>query len=287
MPRETMHHGSMRRDVLGLREFYATPLGAAARLMIARKLNEAWGPAAGLDVLGVGYATPYLEVFRQTGRRAIAAMPAAQGVEVWPAEGRVLACLADESSLPFANALFDRVLVVHALEEADDPLALMREVWRVLAPAGRVIVAAANRRGFWSGAESTPFGHGRPFTRQQLENLLREAELHPLAWSRALFAPPLAWAAPWAEGFERIGARLWPGLSGLILLEAVKQTFAVKPRGLRAPARAFASGALRPFPVHKQPEIEREGRSAAAVGLERAPGGPSLTRPPAPRTSRP
>jgi SAM-dependent methyltransferase len=252
MTHETVHHDSMRRDVLELRRFYATPLGGAARLMVGRKLVEAWGPGDGLDVLGVGYATPYLESFRARARRAVAAMPTGQGVEVWPAEGRVLASLTGEAALPFPNALFDRVLVVHALEEADDPLALMREVWRVLAPAGRVIVAAANRRGFWAGAESTPFGHGRPFTRRQLEDLVREAELHPVAWSRALFAPPLDWTAPWAEGFERVGARLWPGLSGLILLEAVKQTFAMKPKGRRAPARAFAAGGLRPVPAHKQ-----------------------------------
>jgi SAM-dependent methyltransferase len=219
--------------------------------MVARKLVEAWGAGDGLDVLGVGYATPYLETFRPRGRRAVAAMPAGQGVEVWPGEGRVLSCLTDEAAQPFANALFDRVLVVHALEEADDPLALMREVWRVLAPAGRVIVATANRRGLWAGAESTPFGHGRPFTRRQLEDLIREAELHPVAWSRALFAPPLAWTAPWAEGFERVGARLWPTASGLILLEAVKQTFAVKPKGRRAPAAAFVTGALRPVPAAK------------------------------------
>ena len=254
MARETMHHAAMRRDVLELREFYATPLGAAARLMIARKLGEAWGPGNGLDVLGVGYATPYLEAFRERGRRAVAAMPAAQGVEIWPAEGRVLACLTDEAALPFPNALFDRVLVVHALEEADDPLALMREVWRVLAPAGRVIVAAANRRGVWCNAESTPLGHGAPFTRGQLEQLVRDAQLEPVAWSRALFAPPLAWTARWAEGLEQAGARLWPGLSGLILLEAVKQTFAMKPKGRRAPARVFATGALRPAPAHKQPK---------------------------------
>ncbi|HEX4180925.1 MAG TPA: methyltransferase domain-containing protein [Caulobacteraceae bacterium] len=244
----------MRRDVLELRDFYATPLGGAARQAVSRKLIEAWGDGHDLDVLGVGYATPFLETFRARGRRAVAAMPAGQGVEVWPAGGRVLSCLADEAALPFANALFDRVLVIHALEEADDPLALMREVWRVLAPAGRVIVAAANRRGFWAGAESTPFGHGRPFTRHQLEELVQEAELHPAAWSRALFTPPLNWAAGWAEGFERTGARLWPALSGLILLEAVKQTFAVKPKGRRATVRAFAPGALRPVPMGKQPK---------------------------------
>ena len=239
----------MRRDILELREFYATALGGVVRTMVSRKLIEAWGDASALDVLGLGYPTPYLERLRPRARRTVAAMPAAQGVEVWPAAGRTLACLADECALPFQNALFDRILVIHALEEADDPLAVLRDVWRVLAPSGRVIVVVANRRGVWSNAESTPFGHGRPFTRTQLEGLLREAELEPTAWSRALFAPPLQWTARWADGLEAVGARLWPGLSGLLMLEAVKQTFAVRPRGRRARVRVFAPGVLAPAPI--------------------------------------
>jgi SAM-dependent methyltransferase len=169
----------MRRDILELREFYATRLGSVARTMVSRKLVEAWGDASGLDVLGLGYPTPYLERFRARARRVAAAMPSAQGVEIWPAAGRTLACLADEAALPFPNALFDRILVIHTLEEADDPLAVLRDVWRVLAPSGRVIVVVANRRGFWSNAESTPFGHGRPFTRAQLEALSARP-----SWSR-------------------------------------------------------------------------------------------------------
>lgn len=247
----------MRRDVLQLRQFYATPLGRAVRAIVARKLVEAWGDAHGLDVLGLGYPTPYLEAVRPTARRAVAAMPAAQGVERWPAGGRTLICLGDECALPFVNALFDRVLLIHALEEADDPLKLLREAWRVLAPAGRLIVVAASRRGFWSDAESTPFGHGRPFTRHQLESLVREAELEPVAWSRALFGPPFQWAAGWAEGLEPVGARLWPALSGLILLEAVKQTFAVRPKGRRAPVRSTVTGILQPQPARKASKHRR------------------------------
>ena len=41
----------MRRDVLELRRFYASDLGRAARTMVSRKVEEAWGDAHGLDVL--------------------------------------------------------------------------------------------------------------------------------------------------------------------------------------------------------------------------------------------
>ena len=251
----------MRRDVLELRRFYATPLGGAAREMIGRKVQEAWRDVHGMDVLGLGYATPFLDGLRHT-RRTVAVMPAGQGVEAWPGAGRNLACLMDETALGFPNALFDRILVVHGLEEADDPLALLREVWRVLAPSGRVIIAAASRLGLWSDAERTPFGHGRPFTRGQLEALVREAELEPLAWSRALYAPPLAWTAGWAEGFEQVGSRLWPQFSGMILLEAVKQTFAVKPRVNPALLRR-RPGVLKPATAGPLFETRRRGLDAA------------------------
>ncbi len=247
----------MRRDVLNLREFYASPPGKAARTMIAAKTTEVWGDAKGLDVLGLGYATPYLEGLRPTARRTVACMPAAQGVEVWPAQGGAAACLSHERSLPFRNALFDRILLVHSLEESDDPLASLQEVWRVLAPAGRVIVVTANRRGPWSNAETTPFGHGRPYTRRQLAELLREAELEPSGWTRALYVPPVSWMAGWAEGFEQAGSRLWPGFAGLLLMETVKQTFAVKPQGHRARVRAarpVLAGAPGAAPVSRAPD---------------------------------
>jgi SAM-dependent methyltransferase len=236
----------MRRDVLDLREFYAGPLGRAARQMVTRKVAEAWGGLAGLDLLALGYATPFLEPLAAGARRAIAAMPAAQGVEAWPLGAQNCATLVDETALPFPNAFFDRVLAVHAIEESDSPLGVMNEIARVLAPSGRVILVVAARHGLWTNAESSPFGHGRPFSRRQLEALVREADLEPAGWTRALYAPPLAWAARFAEGFEQAGAWLAPPLAGLILMEAQKQTLALRPVPARVRARVFAPGALRP-----------------------------------------
>ena len=248
----------MRRDVLELRRFYASRLGKAARVMTASKVIEAWGDAHGQDVLGLGYATPFLGALRPTARRVIAAMPAQQGVELWPADAPNLVCLTGEDQLPFRNALFDRILAVHALEESPDPLALLREVWRVLAPSGRVVVVVAARNGLWANSEATPFGHGRPYSRSQLAELLREAELEPSGWTRALYVPPADWLAGWAEGFEQAGSRLWPGFAGLVLMEAVKQTFAIKARPIRVRSRAPAP-VLNPLPAGRTAVQRRDG----------------------------
>ena len=212
-----------------------------------RKVAEAWDGAKTLDVMGVGYAAPYLERFSDDARRTVAAMPQGQGALAWGPGGRSQTCLTSEANLPFPNALFDRLLLIHALEESDDPEGLMIEARRVLAPSGRLIVVAASRRGLWSRAENTPFGYGRPFSRGQLEAVVNIAGLEPTAWSRALYAPPYALFAPYAELFEQVGSRLFAPFSGVIMMEAVKQTFAVKAKGARAPA--FARPVYSPSPV--------------------------------------
>jgi len=240
----------MRRSIEELRIFYGEPAGALARRLLARRLDDAWGEAANCDVLGLGYATPWLDAF-VGARRVLAAMPGGQGVEPWPAVGRNRTLLVDDRRLPFAAGAFDRVLLVHALEEADDVQALMLEAVRALAPAGRMIVVAAARGGLWARAETTPFGHGRPFTRRQLERLVREAGLEPTAWSQTLYVPPWGPLLPLADGLEQVGKRILPGTAGVILLEATRQAYArIRPGGATAPVAALTP-ALHPQPASR------------------------------------
>jgi SAM-dependent methyltransferase len=259
----------MRVDVLALQRFYASPQGEMVRGMAARRLAALWPHATGLDMLGLGYCPPYLEPYRTEARRVVAAMPASQGAEGWPGEGGNLSVLSDEFRLPFMDSIFDRVLVAHALEEADDPRALLREIWRVMAPEGRLVVIAANRAGLWAHADSTPFGHGRPYSRSQLAALLSESLFEPTASARALHAPPLDWplVLAFANGFERTGQILTPGFGGLILMEAVKRLY------------AEAGGERRKVLLARAPARARSGPGVASPRLPRTPGGAFLGLP--------
>ena len=235
----------MRVDVLALQRFYASPLGEAVRRMASRRLGALWPEASGLDVLGIGYPTPYLERFRAGARRVTAMMPSEQGAEHWPARAPGLTVLADETRLPFIDAVFDRVLLVHALEECEAVRPLLREIWRVMAPEGRMVVIAANRWSLWAQSDATPFGHGRPYSRAQLAALLADSMFEPVTSARALYAPPMRWTplVRAADAFERVGEVVWPAQGGLVLMEAVKRlyasTFRSEKRVLlaKAPAR--------------------------------------------------
>ena len=228
----------MPSDVIDLRDFYQTGLGQVARRMIRRTIRGIWPDLRGMRLLGIGYATPFLSAIANETERTVALMPASQGVLSWAPEGGNVVALAEEGELPFADYSIDRVLLVHALETSEAAGLLLKEIWRVLAGGGRLLIVAPNRRGIWARLDRTPFGSGRPYTMSQLSHLLREELFTPIDTETALFVPPsrdrmvLRSAAAW----ERLGKRWFPTFAGVVLIEAAKQIYA-KPAAARAPRR--------------------------------------------------
>jgi SAM-dependent methyltransferase len=226
----------MSIDVVDLRNFYGQPLGKVARRIIGRGVRAQWRDTSGQRVLGIGYTPPYLGLFREEAERCLAFMPAAQGVLKWPTARPTLAALVEESELPLTDGAVDRVLLVHALEMTNDPMGLLREVWRVMSSGGRLLAVVPNRRGVWARTDTTPFGHGRPYSRSQINQLLREAWFSPAGWSEALYVPPVsgAWFLRTAVAWERTGATLSAPFAGVHIVEATKQVYRAIPAQRRA-----------------------------------------------------
>jgi SAM-dependent methyltransferase len=218
-------------DALDLKDFYASPLGLVVRRLLGARLRARWTSAKGKSLYGLGFATPYLGAFRTEASPVGALMPAEIGAIQWPEQGKGLTVLVDEVELPLPDACADRILLVHMLEWGERTDALLREVWRVLAPEGRMLVVVPNRRGLWARLDTTPFGHGRPFSRSQLAKLLKEAMFSPEDWQYALYMPPFSWhiLIKWPVFWERLGLVLWPAFSGVILVEATKQIYGAVP----------------------------------------------------------
>ena len=218
----------MWTDVIDSRDFYASALGTVARRMIRGRIRALWPDVTGMDVLGLGFSTPYISAFLPEAARTLAAMPAAQGVLHWPSDGQGLTTLVDETDLPFPDVSMDRVLLVHALESAENVRPMMREVWRVLASGGHLIVVVPNRRGLWARFERTPFGRGRPYSSSQLSMVLRENLFTPYQTERALFLPPTRsrMMLSSAPAIEEIGRRWFPAFAGVTIVEATKQIYA-------------------------------------------------------------
>ena len=233
----------MWSDVVDLNDFYSTRLGQVARRVIRRRIRLIWPDVRGMTVLGLGYATPYLRPFLDEAERVVALAPAGQGVMHWPSDEPGLVTLADETELPFPDLSIDRLIMVHAIEYSEQLRAMMREAWRVLSGNGRLLIIAPNRRGIWARLESTPFGHGHPYSPGQLKRLLRDCLFTSMDTAHALYIPPTQrrFLLHSAMAVENVGERYFNAISGVVIVEASKQIYAatgavraVRRRGLIA-----------------------------------------------------
>ncbi|MBA2587490.1 MAG: methyltransferase domain-containing protein [Alphaproteobacteria bacterium] len=211
-------------DVRDLAAFYDAPLGQLAKRVILRHVENFWPDLRGLRVLGYGFPIPYARLF--TGaERVIAAIPAPFGAITWP-QNKNATLVCEEDALPFPDVFFDRILIVHGLESAESLRPLLRQLWRVLAPEGKILLVAPNRASLWAQVQVSPFGHGRPFSHMELEALLKDALLEPGRWTRALYAPPFRSMTGSGTGWEKLGRTMVPGIGGVHVVEASKSLYA-------------------------------------------------------------
>lgn len=225
----------MQHSVYSLRSFYVSKSGRLIRRLLLRHVLAMWPDVRGLRVMGYGYATPYMKALRDGTERVFALMSAGQGAHHWPDDGANLVAIAHEGELPVESESVDRIILVHALENAEHPDELMKELWRILKSSGRMMIVVPNRLGLWSRADWTPFGHGRPWSLGQVQHVLEENMFTVERTDRALFMPPFRsfLMMRMAYMLESIGRAVFPGLAGVHIVEAGKQIYAVRGKGAR------------------------------------------------------
>lgn len=198
----------------------STRLGSAVETVEAALVFRLAGPLAGRRVLDVGcgdgtYAIGAArrgahvtavdsdaDVLRRAAGRARAA---SVGVD-WRTE--------DAHRLPFSDATFDVVTAVTVLCVVRDPEDIVREMARVLAPGGRLVVGEINRWSPWAAWRRTRTWLGRAdwsrvrfWSAEELRRLVRAAGLHVERVGGAVWFPPVeAWASPLSRFDSRVGA---------------------------------------------------------------------------------
>jgi SAM-dependent methyltransferase len=228
-------------DVVDLKKFYNSSLGAAVRRRLCDKTKRFWPDLYDKDneqpltVLGVGYTLPYLQhLLSKNCLRVISLMPSAQGVIHWPNNKKNLNLLARETMWPLDDESVDRIIITHCLEYTRHPADMMEEAYRVLAPGGKILLIVPNRMSVWARNERTPFGYGHPYSKIQAQQLLTDSLFDTTRIEMGLLLPPrnsriiLRLAELWHRFSKRIWrippwARSW---GGVIIIEAEKQVFA-------------------------------------------------------------
>jgi SAM-dependent methyltransferase len=256
----------MHLDVVDLKAFYyRTTLGRVAQRAIRDQVRGLWPDVKGRTVAGFGFAAPVLRPFLGEARRVTSFMPQQQGVMPWPAGMANISVLCAETNWPVQPGFIDNLVVLHGLETSERPGPLLDEIWRVLAPGGRVLFIVPNRSGLWARRDVTPFGYGRPFSLGQLEAQLQSHRFEPERHVAALFSPPsqkrfwLKMAPMWERAGQAISAQL---AGGVLLVEASKQIYAPTHRGspvaVRRPLKVL-EGIGRPAPEPVRGRMSADG----------------------------
>jgi SAM-dependent methyltransferase len=223
----------MNCSAYDLKAFYNSKIGRIVRRILRERILEFWPDLKGLEVMGHGYALPYLRMYEETAQRIGCLLPDKLGAHHWPPHGKNLTLLGDCANLPFENNSLDRILMIHSLEFSDCTQADLQEIWRVLRGNGRLLIMVPNRSGLWARADWSPFGQGTPFSVSQLTHHLRSNLFIHERTEEALFMPPYksTLLLKSAGAFEYTGKTFLPFAAGVHMIEASKQLYARSDSG--------------------------------------------------------
>ena len=225
----------MLYDVGKINTFYNHSHGQIVAKLLREDLSNIWEPSKTTSNLAVGF--PFY--FFPEDIICPVLMPVEIGGIAWAHNQEIYTAIIDSNSWPLESDSIDCIFISHALEFITDHHSFLMEAGRVLKSAGKLILMVPHRRGFWLRTETTPFGHGTPFSKGQIFRLLKNTGLNPEKCTRSLFLPPFAYKLPEAlsNQIEIVGEHLLQLLGGVLIVEATKMVYA-EPKKNRAKTKA-------------------------------------------------
>lgn len=178
--------------------------------------------------------------------------------------------VSDSQNLPVASDSIDTVLLSHTLDFSRDPHQLLREVERVLIPEGHVVILGFNPWSLWGvwrllrmRSNTVPWC-GHFISPWRIHDWLSLLGFDIKATQGGMFRPPLRHERTMQRlGFlEWVGGRLWPPLSGVYMILAVKRVARltpIKPAWKLRPGR-LRGGIAEPTANNLGPRMNRVSR---------------------------
>ena len=213
----------MYPDVTNIYHWYKTPMGGVAEHLIAAKMSKVMGSIQSNGyVLVIGYVEPFANLW--DGATVFWAAPAQMGGYPWPEGEYSRTVMVKDETLPFADNMFDAVVIAHSLEFTSSAKGLLEETKRILRPSGKVVVVAPNRLSLWARREGSPFAMGSPYSLGQLKRLLTCVDLVPKSYCNALYFPPFKFKfiLKAAKVWEKIGSFCFSAIGGVVIVRAEK-----------------------------------------------------------------
>ena len=237
------------KKVITLAEFYSTSLGQYALRWEQEQFGKMVADCFGYVALQMGSSGEDFLSKNLIGMKIVAEQELRPLTQLSADDVRIPIQI-DYAQLPFESESVDLVLLPHSLEMAEDPHALLREIYRVLMPGGRVILTGFNLTSLWGlrvrlqrvGAKT--FLPGRQFMSVfQVRDWLHLLSFHV---DRGTFGRYGLSFAPGKKDswLEKAGDRWWPQCGAIFAIGATKHVSGAKLVGRAFNKKPFFLGAL-------------------------------------------
>lgn len=206
-------------------DFYESALGKITKRLLCETLYPMMRLKHYDGVCKLGYCLPFTENMREEKRKLPIFNSIFSGVLT---DHNAPSIVVDENHLPLNNGSQEKLLCAHLFEYTASPEKVIKEITRVLSPAGEVFFIIPNRRGLWVKYETTPFGQGKPYAKKQLIDIFKKHNLVITEHKTSLFFPPIKVSSIrlYVNMAEYIGQHSFlSDYGGVHIIKAVKKNY--------------------------------------------------------------
>lgn len=212
-----------------LNAWFEEPLGVSLRALEAHRLREILPALAGTFAVQIGHTG---------GRDLLESSPTAVHVVIDPEVDTVHTSLrATAEALPFDARSIQVMVLPHTLDVSHEPHQVLREVHRVLAPEGSIIILGFNPVSLWNlwclsrrACRTRPWCCGA-IGLSRIKDWLALLDFELTHGSMLYYRPPVTRPSCMDRLFflEKIGDRWWPLGAAVYLVVARKRTPGLTP----------------------------------------------------------
>ena len=218
----------MYQDFNEFEKFYQSELGINVKYFISSKLKKYIYLYDGETLGSFGFGNPYLNLFAEKNIKIFNFLSKKVGIKKNSYSEKITDVLLDEEKLPIEDLFFNHIVSVHYLENASNLKKNLRELWRVLAPEGKIYIVLPNKKSSWNISSGSPFSSGFGFSKNQITQILEDNFFETQFIDRLVYFPP--WNSSMVIKnkflFEKMGSYFWRFFNGVYLCVAKKRIYA-------------------------------------------------------------
>jgi len=217
----------MYLDFINYQNFYNSSIGNLLGRHIELKLKKYCHLSDNQNVGCFGYTLPYLNFLKNYDLSLSYCYSMKMGVSDENIS-KTHKILIDENKIPFQDSVFDHIFLIHYLENTYNAKLGLREIWRTLAPEGKLYLIIPNKKSPWYLSYKSPFSSGKGFSKKQIRNLLNDSFFEIESIERHVYFPnkEFIFIKKHKDLIDKIGSFIFKYFNGVYLCIVKKRIYA-------------------------------------------------------------